>query len=129
MLGQNCIITKVVESCIYCYYVRCATQLVQVGSMPWPQTGTVRTSYKGRSIKVMVACYVVWQGNMIYGRIGLWTSARCVGLVPYCSQDGYQAQVPQHPIDACRYNTIHVLDNINKPTNQTVGKTKINRLK
>ena len=28
------------------------------------------------------------------------------GLVPCFGQDGYQAQVSQHPIDTCRYNTI-----------------------
>ncbi len=35
--------------------------------------------------------------------MGLWTSARCVGLVPYFGQDGYRAQVTQHPIDTYRY--------------------------
>ena len=31
--------------------------------------------------------------------VGLWTSARCVGLVPCCCHDDYQGQVPQYPID------------------------------
>ncbi len=60
---------------------------------------------KGRVIKGLVVCYVVGLGSMIYEMV-LWTSARCVSQVPCCGQDGYQAQVPQHTIDSCRYNTI-----------------------
>ena len=71
--------------------------------MPWPQTGaticTVSTSRQR-----LVPYYAVWLGSMIY-MMGLWTSARCVGLVLCCGQDGEQAQVPQHPIDTCRFNT------------------------
>ncbi len=37
--------------------------------------------------------------------MGLWNSVRCVVLVPCCGQDGDNAQVPQLPIDTCRYNT------------------------
>ena len=56
-------------------------------------------SDKGRAIKGLIVCYVAWLGSMIYG----------MGLVPCYGQDGYQAQVPQHPIDACRYNIIFYL--------------------
>ncbi len=35
-------------------------------------------------------------------------SARCVGLSPYCGQDGYRAQVLQHPIDTYRYITTNL---------------------
>ncbi len=76
--------------------------------MPWPQAGA--THYhaqlglldKGRPIKGLFACYVVWLAYIIYG-IGLWTSTRCVGLVPCCDQDGYRAKVPQHPMNTYRY--------------------------
>ena len=55
-----------------------------VGSMLYPNR-VIATHYyaqlripdKGRSIKDLVVCYVVWLGSMIYG-MGLWTSARCV---------------------------------------------------
>ncbi len=60
---------------------------------------------KGRAFKELVVCYVVWLGSMFYG-MGLWISARCMGQVPCFGHDGVQAQVPQHPIDTCRYNTI-----------------------
>ena len=88
----------------YCCYVRCPTSIVRVGGMSCPQTGA--THYhaqlelpdKGRAIKGLVVYYVVWLGSMFYGMC-LWTSARCVGLVPCCGQDGYRAQVPQHPIE------------------------------
>ena len=45
---------------------------------------------KGRTIKGLVVCCVVYLESMIYG-MGLWTSARCVDLVPCCCQDGYRA--------------------------------------
>ncbi len=44
---------------------------------------------KGPAIIELVVCYLLWLGYMIYG-IGLWTRARCVGLVPCCGQDGYR---------------------------------------
>ena len=56
--------------------------------MPWPQTGAthyhaqLEPSEKGRAIKGLVVCYVVWIGSLIYG-MGLWTSARYVGLFLY----------------------------------------------
>ena len=46
---------------------------------------------RGRAIKGLVVCYVMWLGS-IKG-MGLKT---CVGLVPFC---GYRAKVPQHPIE------------------------------
>ena len=48
--------------------------------MPWPEIGATHyhvqlgLSNKGRTIKVLIVCYVVWLGSMIYG-MGLWTSA------------------------------------------------------
>ena len=71
--------------------------------MPWPQTGA--THYhaqlglpdKGSANNVLVVCYVVWLGSM--KGMGLRTWARCAGLVPYCDQVGYRAQVPQHLIE------------------------------
>ena len=60
---------------------------------------------KGRAIKGFVVCYVLWLGSMIYW-MGLWTCARCVGLVPFCGQDVFRAQVPQHPIDT--YSLLHI---------------------
>ena len=112
MIGPNLVVAKDVKSYAYCCYVRCVTLIVRVGGMPWPQTGA--THYhaqlglpdKGRAIKGLIICYVVWLVSMIYG-MGLWTNARCVGLVPCCGQDGYQAQMPQQPIDTSRYSTIH----------------------
>ena len=53
---------------------------------------------KGCAIKGLVVCYVVWLGSMIYG-MGLWTRESCKGLIPCCGQNGYRAQVPQHPLD------------------------------
>ena len=67
--------------------------------MHWLQT--VATQYrvqlglpdKRRALKELVVCYVVWLWSMIYG----------MGLVPYCSQFNYRAQVLQHPRDYNRY--------------------------
>ncbi len=68
-----------------------------------PQTGA--THYraqlglpdKGCLIKWLVVCYIECLGSMkgMYFR----TCARCVGLIPCCGQNGYRAQVPQHPIE------------------------------
>ena len=58
------------------------------GGMSYPKTGAthyhgqLRLMDKGRAIKGLVVCYIVWLGSIIYG-MGLWTSARCVGLVPF----------------------------------------------
>ena len=72
--------------------------------MFWHQTGVTQyqaqlgLSDKDRTIKGLVVCYVVWLGSIIYD-MGLWTSARCVGMVPCYGQDGFRAQVLQHPVD------------------------------
>ena len=83
--------------------------------MPWPKT--IATHYhaqlglpdKGRQIKGLVVCYVVWLRTMIYG-MGLLTSIGKVVLSLPCGQDGYRAQVPQHPIDSYRYVSQHSVD-------------------
>ena len=38
--GPNCVIAKDFKSCTYCCYVRCATLIVRVVGMPWPQRDT-----------------------------------------------------------------------------------------
>ncbi len=89
----------------YCCSVSWTTLIVRIRRMPEPQTGVTHyhaqlgPSDKNHAIKGLVVCYVVWLWSMIYW-IGLWTSARCVGLVPWNGQEGCQAQ---HPIDTCRY--------------------------
>ena len=45
-------------------------------SLPCAQLGLPD---RGRAIKGLVVCYVVWLGSMTYG-IGLWTSEMCVVL-------------------------------------------------
>ncbi len=57
----------------------------------------LRLPDKGRAIKGLIVCYMVWLGS-IKG-MGLRTFARCAGLVPFCCQDGYRDQVPQHQIE------------------------------
>ncbi len=39
--------------------------------------------------------------------MGLWSSLRCLGLDPCCSQDDFQAQVVQHLIYTITYMQIH----------------------
>ncbi len=86
--------------------------LVQLGGMPWHQT--TATHYHAqlvlpdnRAIKGLVVYYLVWLGSMIFDLV----QGACVGLVPCCGQDGYQAQIlQQHTINRCNYNTIqHIL--------------------
>ncbi len=64
--------------------------------MPWPNalpcTAQLRIPDKGRTIKMFVVCLVVWLRSM--KGMGLRTV-----LIPCCGQDGYRAQVPQHPIE------------------------------
>ncbi len=62
----NRIIAKNVKICTYSNYVRCATLIV-------PAELGLRD--KGRAIKGLVVCNVVWIGYMIYG-MSLWTSAK-----------------------------------------------------
>ena len=70
------------------------TLILLVGGMSWPKTGTnyyhaqLGHPDKGRAIKSMVVCYLEWLGSKNHG-LGLWTSARCVGLIPCCGQDRY----------------------------------------
>ncbi len=59
------------------------TSIVREVGMPWLQTGV--THYhaqlgildKGRAIKRLFVCYVVWLGSMVY-EMRLWTSTWCV---------------------------------------------------
>ncbi len=78
--------------------------------MPWLKTGThthynakLRLPDKGRAIKGLVVCYVVWLGSIKW----VFGAAQGVSLVSCCGKDDYQAPVSQHPIDTFRYNTIH----------------------
>ena len=70
--------------------------------MSWPQTGATHyhaqlgLPYKGRVIKGLVVCYVVWPGSM--KGIDLRTCARYVGL-PCCCQDDQRDQV--RPLETC----------------------------
>ncbi len=50
----------------------------------------------GCGIKGLVVCYAMRLGSL--KNMGLKTCVRCVGLVPFCGQEGYRAQVPQHTI-------------------------------
>ncbi len=81
--------------------------------MPWPQAGsthyhvcTVRTGFKGL-LSATVCCSLdkfddLWDGSM--------DQLKVRGVFPCCGQDGYQAQVLQHPIDTCRQNEKVVLN-------------------
>ncbi len=70
--------------------------------MPWPQT--VRTS-RQRLCNQRI-CYLLCSMAMIYN---LWDGSldkrKVRSLVSLCGQDGYSAQVPQHPIDSYRNMT------------------------
>ncbi len=67
--------------------------------MHWPKASVtqydsqLRLTDKGHAIKWLIVCYIVLLGFIIY----------LMGLVPCCGQDGYQAQVLQHPMDTCRW--------------------------
>ncbi len=60
MRGSNRDIAKKVKICTYCCYVRCATLIVWVRVMPWPQTGATQyhaqlgLPVKGRANKRLV---------------------------------------------------------------------------
>ena len=72
--------------------------------MPGPQKGA--THYhaqlgpppKGRAIKGLVVWWSMARINDLWD--GAIDKCKVRGLVPCCSQDGYQAQVPQCPIDS-----------------------------
>ncbi len=72
--------------------------------MPWPQT--VATHYhaklgppdKVRAIKGLVVCWSMARINDLWD--GFMDKCNLRGLVPCCGHDGYQAQVPQRPIDS-----------------------------
>ena len=104
MLGQNHVISYDVKSCTYCYYVRCVLSILRVGgnalapSIRKSLPCTLRTT-RQRSFNQRVSCllgsmariYNLWDGSLDKRKVG--------GLVPYCGQDGYRAQVPQHRIE------------------------------
>ena len=72
--------------------------------MPWPQTGATHFHAKlgppdkGRAIKGLVFCWSMariidlWDGSMDKRKVR--------GLVPCCGEEGFRAQIPQHPIDS-----------------------------
>ncbi len=102
----NFVIAKDVKSCTYCCYVKSAT--VQIGGNALVQNSrklwqcTVRTS-RERSCNQRTGC-LLWSKARIYD---LWDGCldkrKVRGQVPCCGQDGYRAQVPQHPLDSYRY--------------------------
>ncbi len=71
--------------------------------MPCPQTGA--THYhaqlghldKGLTIKGLVVCWSMARINALWD--GAMDKRKVRGLVPCCVQDGYRAQVPQHPFN------------------------------
>ena len=101
MLGQNRIIAKS-QKLLVQYHMHDINGTSR--GMPWPQTGATHyhiqlvSPDKGNAMKMLTGCYVVCLGSMIY-RISLSYSARCIGLVHCCVQDGYKDQVSQHPIE------------------------------
>ena len=72
--------------------------------MPWPQTGASHCHAqlgppdKGRAIKGLVICWSMARINDLWD--GSMDKHKVRGLVPCGGQDGYRAQVPQHPIDS-----------------------------
>ncbi len=61
ILSPSCVIAKDVKSCTYCCYAICATSIVWVGGIPWPQTGATQYhshlgSDKDLDIKGLVVC-------------------------------------------------------------------------
>ena len=66
------------------------------GLMPWPKKTGAGLPDKGSAINGWLSLGV-WLGSMIYGD---GSKRKVRSLVPCCGQDGYRAQVPQHPIDS-----------------------------
>ena len=72
--------------------------------MSWLQTGTAHYHAqlgppdKGRAIKGLVICWSMARINYLWD--GSIDKHKVLGLVPCYGQDGYQAQVPQRPIDS-----------------------------
>ncbi len=72
--------------------------------MPWTNRGATHYHVqlgppdKGRALKGLLGSvariYVLFEGS--------FDKCKVHGLVPCCGQYGYQAQVPQHPIDSFR---------------------------
>ncbi len=70
--------------------------IVLVGRMPWYETvATHNHEQLGLHDKCLVIkgfVVLVWLESMIYG-MDFWTKGeRCMGLVPCCGQDCYQAK-------------------------------------
>ncbi len=72
--------------------------------MPSPQAGAIHYHAqlglpdKDRVIKGLVVCYIVWLGSIYMEWVIGHICVMFAYLVPCCGQDGYQSQVPQHPI-------------------------------
>ena len=86
--------------------------------MPWPQKGATHyhswlgLSDKGRAIKGLVVCYVVWLGTMIY-EMDLWTSAVCVSLSLIVVRiTTSSSTATPHRYMQIQYNTMHNIDKI-----------------
>ena len=70
ILGPNRVIAKDVDSCTYCFYVRCTKQAQLLQSI-------VRTS-RQRSCNQRVGCLLCSMAMINELWVGLWISARCV---------------------------------------------------
>ncbi len=92
-------VTKDVNSCTYCCLcqMRDSNCIIRVNALAKNSVTQLGLPDKGRAIKGLGFCCIVWFRSM--KEMGLKTCERCAGLVPYCGQDGYPAQVQQHPIE------------------------------
>ena len=65
--------------------------------MPWPKTGASHYHAQLDLPKTKVVCSNQRVGCLLCSVIRVYEGDRCVGLVPFCGQDGYRAQVLQNP--------------------------------
>ncbi len=108
ILGPNRVIAKDVKNCTYCCYVRC---IIRVGVIPCPQKGATelyaqlglpdKRLYKNQRVDCLL-CSMARIHELLDGSLD---KRKLRGLVLCCGQDGYGAQVPQHPINT--YIQIH----------------------
>ncbi len=70
---------------------------------PQPQLITIHSGLglpdKGRAIKGFVVCLLRIVVRIFKGLVVVSLAQGTWGLIPCCGQDGYLAQVPQHPLE------------------------------